>query len=156
MNSEPLSRGEELIVAAFSTARRSGRENWREMATPVLKNRTLSLTSRAFSDRDWGAATFREVLSFYPSLVRVDITTRPPTACLIRGPAEDTSGTTPTSPNAQNQMMPINGCDRTSGDPYWTTRAATSTSEPEKPRFLLIQFIRPVRPTCVSVSPFAP
>jgi len=137
VDSEQLKRGEELVLAAFSDARRSGRENWREMTTPVLKNRILSLTSRRFNERDWGASTFQSFLSLYPNLVRVDNTTRPPTAILIRDVADDTSGVTIPLPGGERitpdqRVRPDlwrSVLDYSSGNKYvWTGEAAVPSN----------------------------
>ena len=75
--------------------------------TPVLKNRILSLTSRTFSERDWQATSFRDFLALYPNLVRIDTTTRLPTAHLMRDLTDDTSEPITHAPaQARGQMKP--------------------------------------------------
>jgi len=142
LDSELLKRGEELIVAGFSAARWSGREDWRQMTTPVLKNRILSVTNRAFSERDWRTSSFRDFLALYPGLVRVDTTTRPPTAHLMRDPTDDTPElTTQTPAHAGGRMTPDqrvrpdlwrSALDYSSGNKYvWTGEAAVSVNADE-------------------------
>ncbi len=79
----------ELISAAFARARLAGKEDWSRMTLPVLKNRLLDLTGRKFSERDYGALSFRDLLRDQASnLVRVDDSTQPPMAELVVGVAE--------------------------------------------------------------------
>lgn len=142
LDSDVLKRGEKLIVAAFSAARRSGREDWRQMTTPVLKNRILSLTNRAFSERDWRAASFRDFLALYPNLVRVDTTTRLPTAHLMCDLTDDESEPITQAPaHARGQMRPDqrvrpdlwrSALDYSSGNKYiWTGETAVPVNADE-------------------------
>ncbi len=61
----------DLVRAAFDRARASGKDNWRTMTTAVLKNRILSLTSRQFSERDYGSDNFAQLLRRIPDLVQL-------------------------------------------------------------------------------------
>lgn len=63
---------EYLVVTAFRTARDRGKPDWRRMTVAVLKNRLLQLSRGAFHERHHGASSFRELLSHYPHLIRVE------------------------------------------------------------------------------------
>lgn len=83
MSADRLAEGEQLIVAAFQAARQKGREDWRRMTTPVLKNRLLSLTNRQFNESEWNVPTFRHFLALYPGLISVDNAQYPAVAELL-------------------------------------------------------------------------
>jgi hypothetical protein len=61
------------------------------MTSAVLKNRMLSLTNQAFSERDFGAQTFTEFLGRFPEVVRIDRTQLPFVIDLL-GVAPEESG----------------------------------------------------------------
>jgi OST-HTH/LOTUS domain len=84
---------EDSVVAAFLRARQAGKRDWRRMSLAVLKNRMLDVTAREFDERKLGYTTFREFVSAYPEIVRMDTRTHPPTVELL---AEVPSG--PTEP----------------------------------------------------------
>jgi hypothetical protein len=75
--SESHDRGRELILAAFDSARESGKPDWRTMRTSVLKNRLLRLTDGAFHESEWGAPTVVAFVDQFPDIVGVDRTTHP-------------------------------------------------------------------------------
>ena len=72
-----------LILAAFATARATGKENWREMTTPVLKNRLLKLTAKAFDERVFTSDGMRGFVNLYPDLLELDTGRAYPVARLI-------------------------------------------------------------------------
>jgi len=59
----------ELILEAFSRAKRSGKPDWREMTTAVLKNRLLQITSHSFDLERYDAGSVRELVANLPRLV---------------------------------------------------------------------------------------
>ncbi len=76
--------GERLIKAAFDQAHASGKPDWQEMRSAVVKNRILQLAP-TFDERAWGVKTFREFLELFPQLVEVDTAARPPLVRLREG-----------------------------------------------------------------------
>ncbi|MFH9765873.1 hypothetical protein ACH4N4_14300 [Streptomyces microflavus] len=79
----PERDGRQLIAEAFEVARASGRDDWTEMTTAVLKNRLLDLTERAFNEADYGARTISELVEKFPDLVALNKDTKPPKVSLI-------------------------------------------------------------------------
>ncbi|WP_432065076.1 hypothetical protein [Streptomyces sp. C10-9-1] len=75
--------GRQLIVKAFEVARMSGRDDWTEMTTAVLKNRLLDLTGRAFKESDYGARNIADFVTSFPDLVTLDRSAIPPKVTLI-------------------------------------------------------------------------
>ncbi|MGC0337915.1 hypothetical protein [Streptomyces sp. SLBN-8D4] len=75
--------GRDLITQAFESARRSGRPNWTEMTTAVLKNRLLDITNRAFRESDYGVRDIAAFVKAYPDLLALDSSTIPPKVRLI-------------------------------------------------------------------------
>jgi hypothetical protein len=75
----------ELILAAFESARATGRSDWKSMTAGVLKNRVLQLTGRSFDERAFGHERFSDLLEAMPDVVEIDRTTRPPTVHLVAG-----------------------------------------------------------------------
>jgi hypothetical protein len=63
---------EHLIVTAFRTARDRGKPDWRRMTIAVLKNRLLQLSHGVFHERNHGALSFREFLSSYSHILRIE------------------------------------------------------------------------------------
>lgn len=59
----------DLILEAFSRARRSGKPDWRQMTTAVLKNRLLQITSGGFDLRRYDASGMRELVNRLPRLL---------------------------------------------------------------------------------------
>lgn len=51
-----------LVRSAFEAARASGRQGWQTMRSAVLKNRLLQLTDGKFTESDWGAESWAELL----------------------------------------------------------------------------------------------
>lgn len=68
-----------LLASAFDAARASGKRDWRRMTVAVLKNRVLQATERGFTEEQFGASSFVELVSQHPDLLRLDRTTKPPT-----------------------------------------------------------------------------
>lgn len=77
------SEGRRLILRAFEAAKQSGRSNWSEMTTAVLKNRLLNLTERAFKEEDYGALNFTAFVRQYPDLIALDESSTPPKVILV-------------------------------------------------------------------------
>lgn len=75
----------ELVLKAFAMARDSGKPGWNRMTTAVLKNRLLLLTKGQFSERGYGAATFKDFLGLLAAPVRVDTSVQPPVVELFDG-----------------------------------------------------------------------
>ena len=67
-----------LITRAFEEAYFSGKPDWRQMTTAVLKNRLLSLTDREFDESTYGAMSFMEFLTRFSEILRVDRSKFPP------------------------------------------------------------------------------
>ncbi len=82
---------EPKIREAFHQARIRGKQDWRRMAWPVLKNRLLDLTSRTFDERDYGARTGPEFAARFPHLLEVDASTVPVTLTLRAHEPDDES-----------------------------------------------------------------
>lgn len=76
--------GRQLITKAFEIARMSGRADWTEMTTAVLKNRLLDLTERAFKESDYGVRNISEFVTSFPDLIALDKSTSPPKVVLIK------------------------------------------------------------------------
>lgn len=58
--------GAELVRRAFDAARASGKDEWRRMTIPVLKNRILTITGGHFREAEFGASSFRDFLNRLP------------------------------------------------------------------------------------------
>lgn len=78
----------DLIRSAFEQARASGKADWRRMSIAVLKNRMLELTDRKFSERQYGARTFRDLVAGAVDVVRLDTTVYPAVAELLEPTGE--------------------------------------------------------------------
>lgn len=59
----------DLILEAFSRAKRSGKADWRYMTTAVLKNRLLQITSGGFELSRYCADSVRELVDQLPTLL---------------------------------------------------------------------------------------
>ena len=80
----------DLILAAFAAARASGKKDWREMTTPVLKNRLLKLTDGSFDESVHTTNGMRGLVELYPDLLELDRTGPYPVARLLwRGDVAD-------------------------------------------------------------------
>lgn len=88
-----------LLTQAFEAARSSGKTDWREMTTAVLKNRILQATERTFDESDYEASSFLELVARYPDLVRVDPQAVPTKLHWL--PASDQAGERPESLSAR-------------------------------------------------------
>lgn len=80
-----------LLLAAFEQARQSGKSDWQEMTTAVLKNRLLSLTDFRFDLRAYGVDGVADFAALAPDTVEVD-RDRPYPVVRLRGYL---SGSTP-------------------------------------------------------------
>jgi hypothetical protein len=80
----------DLIERAFGLARQAGKSSWWAMTIPVLKNRLLQLTKNTFKEADFGAISFRDFLSKFPDIVRVD-ETPPPGFVILKSAVEERS-----------------------------------------------------------------
>src|SRR6266850_1463987 len=78
----------DLVERAFGLARQSGKLDWWTMAIPVLKNRLLLLTNKAFKEADFGATSFRDFLNKIPDVVSVD-ETPPPGFVILKSAAPE-------------------------------------------------------------------
>lgn len=81
-----------LVKAAFERALISGKPNWDEMTSAVLKNRLLDLTSRQFSEDRYGSPSFIHLVRRVPDLLQV-VDDRPPFRLKIRVPITEQAGT---------------------------------------------------------------
>lgn len=77
----------DLLVAAFESARATGKRDWNTMTAAVLKNRVLQLTSRSFDEAALGFKNFTDLLDAMPDVVEVDRTARPPHDAFGRQPS---------------------------------------------------------------------
>jgi hypothetical protein len=78
-----------LVAEAFDRAKRSGKTNWYQMTTAVLKNRLLQLTDGAFAVERYGASTVAEFAHMLPDLVTVIPSERGPAIIELLGGADD-------------------------------------------------------------------
>lgn len=68
---DPLAEFRALVLAAFEQALKSGKSNWEEMTSAVLKNRLLDMTGRQFSQERYGSPSFIHLIRRIPDLVEV-------------------------------------------------------------------------------------
>jgi len=87
--------GQDLLIAAFEQAQRSGKANWYEMTTAVLKNRLLLLTGGEFDERQYGVQGIAAFAEMFPDTVAVD-RNRPYPLVVLRG--HESSEPEPTAP----------------------------------------------------------
>ena len=80
---QDISDAKDLLLAAFESARASGKRDWNSMTAAVLKNRLLQLTSRSFDETALGFERFIDLLDAMPDVVEVDRTARPPLVRLV-------------------------------------------------------------------------
>jgi hypothetical protein len=66
-----------LVRAAFEQAMSSGKPDWEQMTSAVLKNRLLNLTDREFSQARYGSASFIQLVRRVPDLIEI-IDDKPP------------------------------------------------------------------------------
>lgn len=78
-----------LVREAFDQAHRSGKPDWSEMTSAVLKNRLLNLTAREFSEQQFNAPSFISLVRRVPDLIEV-LDDRPPFRLRIRVPITPT------------------------------------------------------------------
>lgn len=67
----------QLVRQAFETAKESGRPDWQQMTTAVLKNRLLDLTGRTFDEKGYGARTISDLVRRLSDMLLIDDTVRP-------------------------------------------------------------------------------
>jgi hypothetical protein len=60
-----------LVRAAFQQARRSGKQDWEEMTSAVLKNRLLNLTKGQFSEDRYNSPSFIHLVRKIPDLITI-------------------------------------------------------------------------------------
>ncbi|MGQ0774471.1 MAG: hypothetical protein ACT4NY_08655 [Pseudonocardiales bacterium] len=83
-SSDALERGRSLVLAAFDEARASGREDWYQMTTAVLKNRLLNSTHRAFDEKNFGVWSMVDFARLFPDDLKVDTRSAHPVVLLTR------------------------------------------------------------------------
>jgi len=86
----PLDEFRALVHAAFEQAQSSGKQNWDEMTSAVLKNRLLQLTDRQFSQARYGSPSFIHLVRRVPDLLDV-VEDHPPFRLKLRTPVSDQS-----------------------------------------------------------------
>jgi len=106
------------------------------MATPVLKNRLLTLTRGKFRESEFGAPTFRDFLLLNTSTIRIDESSRPGNAILL---SYDTSVQSSVKSGSSNEITIREDLwrsilDYSSGQLYaWDTESGTARpSQPEE------------------------
>jgi hypothetical protein len=77
-----------LVRTAFEQARRSGKPNWHEMTSAVLKNRLLQITDGNFSQERYGSQSFIHLVRKVPDLIAFASDTPPFLLRLTDEPAE--------------------------------------------------------------------
>lgn len=60
-----------LVRTAFERAQASGKPDWQEMTTAVLKNRLLNITEREFSENRYGSPSFIHLVRRVPDLLDI-------------------------------------------------------------------------------------
>jgi hypothetical protein len=85
-----------LVRAAFEQAMSSGKADWHEMTTAVLKNRILNLTNKQFSQSRYGSPSFIHLVRRVPDLLEV-IDDRPPFRLKLRAPITEQPTIGPTA-----------------------------------------------------------
>jgi hypothetical protein len=71
MTDDGLDEFRTLVRAAFQQARRSGKQDWEEMTSAVLKNRLLNLTRGQFSEDRYKSPSFIHLVRRIPDLVTI-------------------------------------------------------------------------------------
>lgn len=100
-SSEQLDEFRALVRSAFEQAQRSGKQNWEEMTSAVLKNRLLSITKGQFSQERYGSPSFIHLARRVPDLLEV-LDDSPPFRFRITSPTTRTAIASP--PEAETQM----------------------------------------------------
>jgi hypothetical protein len=85
-----------LVRAAFEQALDSGKSDWMEMTSAVLKNRLLSLTDRQFSESRYGSLSFIQLVRRVPDLLDV-VDETPPFRLRIKVSEGEQNGVSPPS-----------------------------------------------------------
>ena len=136
----------DLVRRAFQLARDSGKEEWRKMTIPVLKNRILMVTGGHFREPEFGAHSFREFLGGLPEgLITLDESQSP--GFVIFG-AESSAGSAPRGGQFSRIRSDLwrAALDYSSGRRYiWDSstnqaRAATGESGPFMPTVTADEF----------------
>ena len=68
---EELDEFRVLVRAAFEQAQTSGKPDWEEMTSAVLKNRLLDMTERQFSESRYGSSSFIQLVRRIPDLLDI-------------------------------------------------------------------------------------
>lgn len=79
-----------LVRAAFEQALNSGKADWREMTSAVLKNRLLNLTNREFSQSRYGSTSFIQLVRQVADLIEV-VDDKPPFRLRIKESVAESS-----------------------------------------------------------------
>lgn len=82
-----------LVRAAFEQALNSGKSNWEEMTSAVLKNRLLNLTQGQFTQGRYGSPTFIHLVRKVPDILDI-VNDSPPFTLRIKVPITDQGGAT--------------------------------------------------------------
>lgn len=82
---EQLDEFRGLVRAAFEQAQRSGKRDWEEMTSAVLKNRLLIISEGEFSQARYGSPSFLHLVRRVPDLLEV-VTDAPPFRLRIKLP----------------------------------------------------------------------
>lgn len=80
-----------LVRAAFEQALNSGKTDWDEMTSAVLKNRLLALTDRQFSQTRYGSPSFIHLVRRVPDLIEL-LSEQPPFLLKLRPPLTNQPG----------------------------------------------------------------
>jgi hypothetical protein len=83
-----------LVHEAYEQARRSGRPDWGEMTSAVLKNRLLQITQGGFSQERYGSPSFMHLVRRVPDLLAVASDNPPFRLHIIQETGNQTDGST--------------------------------------------------------------
>ncbi|MGH4014188.1 MAG: OST-HTH/LOTUS domain-containing protein [Pseudonocardiaceae bacterium] len=141
-SSGALERGRSLVFAAFDEARASGREDWNQMTTAVLKNRLLNSTNREFDERVFGVSSMVDFVRLFPADFEVDTRGTHPLVRLTRPetlPSPTTEDGSSTKTGATYKIRPDlwrAAVDYRSGSTYvWDETAGVAhIADPGDPR----------------------
>lgn len=129
-SSDALERGRSLVLAAFDEARATGREDWHQMTTAVLKNRLLNSTHGEFDEKGFGVFSMVNFVQLFPGDLEVDTTGTHPLVrfkrpeVLPEPPAEHSNSTDPPARHKIRPDLWRAAVDYRSGSTYvWDKRA---------------------------------
>jgi hypothetical protein len=91
---EQLDEFRGLVRAAFEQAHRSGKRDWEEMTSAVLKNRLLIISEGEFSQARYGSPSFLHLVRRVPDLLEF-VTDDPPFRLRIKLPATEHGNVAP-------------------------------------------------------------